>query len=221
MNESKKRSREENELSNNILNLCESNNIDSGASNVTKNNICIFVKKYNREFNENNYDLVSPYNVNSIEHYRNEINILPKLEIYNLTPKLINFNSNCLFLSNCGEVISKNNIPINWKEQIYNIYNMLVKEKLYHNDITVTNFTVLKNKIYLIDFGWASFEKPQYPYFNLTKDLIDQSNTIMELFELILNKAISIRISNILSFTTYINNDCRNQLYNTFTSNNN
>lgn len=188
----------------------ENKKINSGASVVTNKNF--YVKKYNRSFGDNSYDKVSPYAVNSYEHYCNEIDLLPKLEKYNLTPKLIDFNNDTLILSNCGEIINKNNIPDDWKSQILNIYNMLVQENIYHNDFTISNVTVLDNKIYLIDFGWASNNKPQYPYFNLTKEIIDNSNNLYELFSKILNRSSSSRLANINSFNDYINTNCRIQI---------
>ena len=190
----------------------ENSIIDSGASNVTNKNF--YVKKYNRKFGDFNYENASPFVVNSFEHYKNEINYLPILDKYNLTPKLIDYNNDTLILSNCGDVLNKSNIPSNWKEQIYNIYNMLYNENIFHNDFTISNITVLNNKIYLIDFGWASSNKPQYPFFNLTKNIINDSNTIYDIFEKILNNAITLRLSNVNSFTSYINNDCRTQIRN-------
>lgn len=186
------------------------NAIESGASNVS--NVNFFYKKYNRDFNEDGYDNQSPFCVNSYEHYLNEINILPFLDKYNMTPKLIEHNNDSLILSNCGSVINKMNMPFDWKNQILAIYEMLVTENLYHNDFTIKNITVLNGKIYLIDFGWASYNKPSYPYFNLTKDIIENSATIYDVFEKILNNAIHVRMSNIVSFSSYINNDCRNDL---------
>lgn len=194
-----------------IYNISGAKNIESGGSNVTK--LDIFVKKYNRKFGEESYDNISPYNVNSLSHYKNEIDILPFLEKYNLVPKILDFNNDSLILSNCGEVINKNNVPIDWKYQFTKIYEMLRNENIYHNDFTISNVTIKDNKIYLIDFGWASYNKPSYPYFNLYKDMIDNSNTIYELFEKILNKAINNRINNICSFNNYINNNCRKVLY--------
>ena len=193
-----------------IYNLSDTENIESGGSNVTK--LDIFVKKYNRKFGDESYDKISPYNVNSLSHYKNEIDILPFLEKYNLVPKILDFNNDSLILSNCGEVINKNNVPIDWKYQFTKIYEMLKNENIYHNDFTISNVTIKDNKIYLIDFGWASYNKPSYPYFNLNKDMIDNSNTVFELFENILNKAINNRINNILSFNNYINNNCRKVL---------
>ena len=192
----------------------DNNTINSGASTV--HNANIYIKKYNRKFNIDEYDYISPYSVNSHHHYINEIEILPSIDKYNLTPKLISFDNDTLILSNCGDVINKINLPFNWKEQIYNIYLMLKNENLYHNDFTISNLTVLNNKIYLIDFGWASFDKPQYPYFNITKNIIDKSESIFELFNEILNNAINTRLSNISAFSNYVNNDCRSILFKSF-----
>lgn len=188
----------------------DNNQIKSGASTVTNKNF--FVKKYNRSFGNYDYDTKSPYVVDSYEHYSKEIDILPRLEKYNLTPKLIDFNNDTLILSNCGELINKQNIPTNWKDQISEIYKMLVTENIYHNDFTISNITILEDKICLLDFGWASYNKPQYPYFNLTKDIINDSNSIYELFEKILNKSISNRLSNINAFNSFVNKDCRSSI---------
>lgn len=193
-----------------IYNLSDSKNIESGGSNVTK--LDIFIKKYNRKFGDESYDKISPYNVNSLSHYQNEIDILPSLEKYNLVPKILDFNNDSLILTNCGDVINKNNVPVDWKYQFTKIYEMLKNENIYHNDFTLSNVTIKNNKIYLIDFGWASFKKPSYPYFNLNKDMIDNSNNVFELFERILNKALNDRMNNICSFNNYVNNNCRKLL---------
>lgn len=197
--------------------LKNNNIIDSGASTV--HNCNFYIKKYNRNFNNSSdYDDISAFDVNSYHHYLVEIEILPTLEKYNLSPKLITYDSNTLMLSNCGSVINKENIPSNWKDQIYNIYNMLRNENLYHNDFTLSNVTVLNGKIFLIDFGWASYDNPQYPFFNLTKNIIENSENLFDLFNQILNRAINVRLSNVQAYNYYINNDCRKILNQTFNS---
>ena len=162
--------------------------------------------EYNR-FPDEDYDSVNPFSVNDNKHFNNEIKFLKLLEKYNITPKILENNENSLILSNCGEQLSNQNLPSDWKKQIKDIYNILKTERIYHNDIKLENLTVKDNKIYIIDFGWASQDIPSYPYFNLAEDIIDKSETLNEIFHKIYNDASS-RVLNIgVNLNNYINSE--------------
>ena len=80
-----------------------------------------------------------------------------------------------------------------------NIYEILKYNNIYHNDITLDNLTILNNKIYLIDFGWAN-NIPSFPYFNINKKIIDNSKNMYDMFERIVNNSIELRLNNISIF---------------------
>ena len=56
----------------------------------------------------------------------------------------------------CGNPINKKNCPKDYKEQIEEILMELKKYNCSHNDITEKEILVIKNKIMLVDFGWAT-----------------------------------------------------------------
>ena len=111
-------------------------------------------------------------------------------------------------LSDCGERINNENIPDDWKKQLIIIHETLKRENIYHNDIKPDNFTIKDNKIYLIDYGWASENTPGYLYFNLNLKMINESITFNELFHIIYNKSSSI----ILQCGVSLNNDINKNL---------
>tara|TARA_Y100000389_G_C17350856_1_gene458373 strand:+ start:357 stop:839 length:483 start_codon:yes stop_codon:yes gene_type:complete len=92
--------------------------------------------------------------------YEREIHVLKLLNDHNFewAPKLIEtFDKEKSFIMNyCGEMLTKNNKPRNYKEQVQSILNDMKSLNLKHNDIKNTETLVLGSKIYIIDFGWAS-----------------------------------------------------------------
>jgi len=79
---------------------------------------------------------------------------------YNWSPRLLNVDltTYSLYMEHVGEPINSSNAPKNWKEQLQSILNDLETEGIQHNDINVQNILVKNDKIYLIDFGWASLK---------------------------------------------------------------
>lgn len=163
--------------------------VSSHGAFVTRHDLKIFKKTYNRypKHNQDNYDNQKFSNVVDKHHFENELKILKLLEDHSISPRVIDSEEQILYLSDCGQELCNENLPDNWKEQILNIYQVLKSNFLYHNDIKCDNFTVRDNKIYLIDFGWSSFYKPEYPYWNLTEKIINESETIQEMFHQVFN----------------------------------
>ena len=102
--------------------------------------------------------------------------------------------------------LNTNKIPNDWKTQLKDIYTILQEHDIYHNDIFEGNICILDNRIYLIDFGQTSSNTPNYPWFNLSLNFINNSDTIYEMFEKILNAGINIIAS------LYIHNKTDNRL---------
>ena len=192
-----------------LLNIFSKKSIDSGGALIEKYDISVYKKNYNR-FEEKTYDDLNPFSVNNKVHFLNEVKYLELLEQYDITPKIIEKNENALILTDCGNVLNISNLPQNWKEQITNIYLILKKEQIYHNDIKIDNFTVKDGKIFLIDFGWASQFTPSYPYLNINLNIIEKSTTTNQLFHCIYNHSSQMVLNTCVNLNNYINNRLRN-----------
>ena len=62
----------------------------------------------------------------------------------------------------CGDRITKNNIPDNWKIQVRDIIKFINETSIVHGDINPRNICIYKNIIYLIDFGNIRFYKDDF-----------------------------------------------------------
>ena len=100
--------------------------------------------------------------INYIDHdcYEREIHILkilnshgyiwcPKLEWHDDVNKV-------LIMSYCGEMVTQQNLPPDYKSQIAIILTDMEKCNIRHNDIKYEEVLILDGKIHLCDFGWAS-----------------------------------------------------------------
>lgn len=133
--------------------------------------------------------------IDGAELLKNEVKYLSVIDKYIYFPTLFYSNvNNCEIMMSFvgGNIIYEKNIPNDWKEQLLNIYNILKEYNIYHNDIFEGNICILENKISLIDFGQASSNIPGYPWFNLSLKLINETGTIYELCEKILNSGLAI-----------------------------
>ena len=95
--------------------------------------------------------------------FLNEINALIKLQNNKHFPKLLAYNIKqmSIYMSYCGEKISKKNLPNDWEFQINEIYNILQKVNVNSNDMIIRNTCVLDDIIYIIDFGlYNKFSNP-------------------------------------------------------------
>jgi len=100
-------------------------------------------------------------------HWDNEIKALKILNGKKHFPQVIRFGNRIIWMTYCGEPLTKKNLPKNWKKQCAEIEETLHKCNIYHQDLigkdknTVypfhKNIHVKDGMIYLIDFGiWAS-----------------------------------------------------------------
>lgn len=80
---------------------------------------------------------------------------------YDWCPKLIGKNNKNkeIYLEYIGPRINPNNVPKDWKEQLTKILADLQKEGICHNDIKIPELLVKDDKLYLVDYGWASLEQ--------------------------------------------------------------
>lgn len=132
---------------------------------------------------------------NNYDHFYREIKSLKILEKYNNFPKIIFSDEKdyTIYLTYCGELLNENNIPSNWKYQLKNINNILIKNNIFHNDIWYGNFLVKDGIINLIDFGWSTHYYQDYPYMNLLYTNIENYDKIYLFFDRIFDKAVKKR----------------------------
>lgn len=65
-------------------------------------------------------------------------------------------------IEDCGELLTIENLPSDWKSQLAQIVFELKNSKIQHRDIKPDNLCVKNNVIMLIDFGWArKFNDPK------------------------------------------------------------
>jgi serine/threonine protein kinase len=78
-------------------------------------------------------------------------------------PRLLEVGDRWLVMEHCGDELSANNLPINWRDQIDSIVSALDEAQIVHRDIKQGNLLVRDGKLFLIDFGWAIW-KEEEPY---------------------------------------------------------
>jgi len=90
------------------------------------------------------------------EHiYLRERHWLEQLKEFDRTPTIISTKDNEITMTYCGERITKDNLPEDWREQANYIISKLKEFNCAHNDIKPEEILVKDNKLYLVDFGWA------------------------------------------------------------------
>ena len=104
-----------------------------------------------------------------------------------------------IYLNYCGESLNNDNIPNDWKNQADSILDSLEKSNIYNNDLWINNVLVHKNILYVIDFGFGSFYKEEFPYVNLNKDMINQSVDLIELLDNAMTSSIEKRLIDYLN----------------------
>lgn len=101
-------------------------------------------------------------------HWKNEIKALRKLKGKKHFPQLISedHNNKIIYMSYCGELLTKTNLPKNWEKQCAAIEETLYKCDIYPQDLTgkdnpvpphIKNVLVKDKIIYMVDFGiWSN-----------------------------------------------------------------
>lgn len=162
--------------------------ISSGGTSLIKilkdNQGNLFI---NKQLNDKKvyYNKIIGVSVDYNKNFNNEITALNKLGKYYHFPSLINYNKNVnyeILTTYCGVTPNTELVLDNWKEQLLNIYLILEFEAIYHNDFgTKNNLCVLDETLNIIDFGESS-SSIEYPYFNLSLNILNKSDTIEEMF---------------------------------------
>jgi phosphorylcholine metabolism protein LicD len=144
----------------NILNSFNGHNDEmpyfyGSTANVYIGALDRIIKKYNKKLkwvNEQHFDSDTIFN--------NELQLL-KLQEQSLL-KLINYSieNKTIELTYCGESLYNNwNLPLDYKEQLNNIFNNFDKIGIYYPEFRIQNILVNNGIITLCDFGLASFNK--------------------------------------------------------------
>ena len=88
-----------------------------------------------------------------------------------------------IYMSYCGEKINEINIPLDWKEQMREIIYIFEQEEIFHNDIWIPNFLVNSNTLQVIDFGFSTFKKENFPFTNFISSHLDESPSFFEFID--------------------------------------
>lgn len=86
----------------------------------------------------------------------NEEKILSKVSSIHF-PKIISRIEGELSIEDCGEMLTEDNLPQDWKEQLVKIIIDLKTNNIQHRDIKPDNIFVKDGVIKLIDFGWSKY----------------------------------------------------------------
>ncbi len=71
-------------------------------------------------------------------------------------PKYISSDEKSITIEYVGNILTKKNLPDNWKIQVEEILSILKDNNCSHNDIIPANLLVRNGIIYLIDFQWST-----------------------------------------------------------------
>ena len=80
-------------------------------------------------------------------------------------PKLIGSIGDEIEIEDCGDHLTADNLPEDWKNQLVDIVLYLRKVGICHNDIKVDNLMVKDNIVKIIDFGWSSLEEEDISHY--------------------------------------------------------
>jgi tRNA A-37 threonylcarbamoyl transferase component Bud32 len=89
---------------------------------------------------------------------KKELELLDKLKNVSSVPKLVDYDNRDIIMEYRGESIYNDfSLPINWKEQITNIFSELTENDIFYSEFRLQNILVLDGKISFVDFGLAEF----------------------------------------------------------------
>lgn len=110
-------------------------------------------KVYKKQTGFTNYDLIA-----------NENRMLSAISSIHF-PKVYKDADDMVVMEDCGDMITIDNLPDNWKIQLVEIIRELKTWNVQHRDIKPENLMIKDGVIKLIDFGWARFydDEPDDP----------------------------------------------------------
>lgn len=112
----------------------------------------------------------TPRNIQS--HWDNEIKALELLKGKKHFPQMVSIDhaNRIIYMSYCGDLLTKENLPKNWKKQCKEIEITFDEKKIYHIDLSEIarekkvhkNICVSSGIINIIDWGFWTRDKKQY-----------------------------------------------------------
>ena len=133
--------------------------------------------------------IVKKLTTDNIDQFNREVFWLKELAGTGVAPELVSFDSHSLsiVMTDCGEPISRSNIPPDWRTQVMAALETLRHNNCHHNDLSEYEVLVRDGKITIVDFGAASTVCPSLDlpdYVNrLTKSRTFSDENIVELIE--------------------------------------
>ena len=76
----------------------------------------------------------------------------------------MNLSNRTITTTYLGDLLVKETVPDNWKEQVDYIIDNLKKYACSHNDIKPREIVIKDNKICIVDFGWATLIGEKLPF---------------------------------------------------------
>lgn len=88
--------------------------------------------------------------------HERELHWLERLRGSGIVPDMLSHPPRTILMSYVGEPVRQYNLPADWPAQADFILTRLKEHGCCHNDIKCDNLTVLRGRLYLVDFGWAT-----------------------------------------------------------------
>lgn len=76
-------------------------------------------------------------------------------------PKLLGREGDTLRIEHCGEPLTAQNLPDDWKDQLCYILKLLEGSNIVHRDVRLDNLMIKDGVIKLLDFGWARLKSEE------------------------------------------------------------
>jgi len=113
---------------------------------------------------------------NISDHWAKEIDALERLNGKKHFPQVIKIGNRVIWMTYCGERLTKDNLPKNWEQQCKEIETVFNEKKVFHTDFTKIvngkkahkNLCVNKGIINVIDWGLWTNDKKEYTAKNET-----------------------------------------------------
>ena len=142
------------EINNNVVKFERVNTLGSTSLYYLSEDKQLFLKKPildKKISGDNGY--IGDYDI--IEREVHVIKLLNEKK-FSWCPKLIYSDDELLVLNHCGENINKNNLPVDYLNQLNKIYHDMKSINLKHNDWTINEIIVKDDKLFVVDYGWAT-----------------------------------------------------------------